>query len=190
MPTPDPAEILDCATAAEWEAWLANHHAESAGIWLRIGKKGAGHTAVTISNAGDVALCYGWIDSRRQGGDPTSYLQRYGPRRPKSPWSQINVARAEALIAAGRMQPAGWAEIAAAQADGRWAAAYESQRTAQMPADLAAALAQNARARQTFDRLTKSSQYAVILPLLKATTADSRAARLQTAIMKLEAQEH
>jgi uncharacterized protein YdeI (YjbR/CyaY-like superfamily) len=187
MQTPDGTEIIDCANAAQWEAWLAGHHERSDGVWLRIARKGSGKASVTISEALDIALCYGWIDSRRKGYDQTYYLQRYSPRRPKSPWSKLNVERAEALIAAGRMQPTGLVEIEAAKVDGRWDVAYESQRNASTPPDLVEALAQNERAKKTFDLLDKSGQYALILPILKATTADSRAARLQKAITKLEA---
>jgi uncharacterized protein YdeI (YjbR/CyaY-like superfamily) len=90
---------------------------------LLIAKKGSEKTSVTISDALDVALCYGWIDSQRVGRDTDYYLQRYSPRRPRSNWSRLNVQRAGALIDAGRMRPPGLAEVAAARADGRWAAA-------------------------------------------------------------------
>ena len=187
MQTPDRTEFIDCANAAHWETWLARQYERSGGVWLRIAKKRLGKASVTISEALDIALCYGWIDSQRKGYDQTYYLQRYSPRRPKSPWSKLNVERAEALIATGRMQPSGLVEIEAAKVDGRWDAAYESQRNVSMPPDLAAALAQNERAKKTFDLLDKSGQYAVILPILKATTADRRAARLQKAITRLAA---
>lgn len=181
----DTIEIIDCASAAHWEAWLARHYERLGGVWLRIAKKGLGKVSVTISEALDIALCYGWIDSQRKGYDQTHYLQRYSPRRPKSPWSKLNVKRAEVLIAAGRMQPAGSVEIEAAKMDGRWIAAYELQRNVTLPPALEAALAQNERAKKTFDDLDKSDQYAVILPILKAATTDMRAARLQKAIAKL-----
>ncbi len=178
---------MDCADVAQWEAWLARYHAQSGGVWLRIVKQGVGQATLTISDALDSALCYGWIDSQRRSYDPTHYLQRYCPRRAKSSWSQRNVERVAALIAAGRMQPAGRREIEAAQQDGRWAVAYAPQRTVERPPDLVAALAQNARAQATFDSLDKSGQYVVMLPILQATTAASRAARVQKAITKLAA---
>lgn len=182
----DTIEIIDCASAAHWEVWLARHYERLGGVWLRIAKKGLGKVSVTISEALDIALCYGWIDSQRKGYDQTHYLQRYSPRRPKSPWSKLNVERAEALIAAGRIQPAGFVEIEAAKVDGRWNTAYESQRNFRMPSDLVAALAQNERAKKSFDDLDKSGQYAVILPILKAAAAGGRPDRLQKAIAKLE----
>jgi uncharacterized protein YdeI (YjbR/CyaY-like superfamily) len=187
MQLPQTAEVLACPDGSSWEVWLADHHDQSAGVWLRIARKGSDQASVTIGEALDVALCYGWIDSQRRAHDARFYLQRYSPRRPRSPWSRLNVERAEALIAAGRMRPRGLAEVAAAQADGRWAAAYEPQRTMQVPPDLAAALELHERARAAFDQLDKTRQYAVILPVLKATTATMRAARIDKAIATLEA---
>ncbi|MFD4439654.1 YdeI family protein [Nocardia sp. NPDC058519] len=113
-------EFITCADSAEWEAWLAANHADASEVWVRIAKKGAPDPSVTITETLDGALCYGWIDSHRRSLDADHYLQRYSPRRARSPWSQINVAKAEALIAAGRMRPAGYAAIDAAVADGRW----------------------------------------------------------------------
>ncbi|MGH3455613.1 MAG: YdeI/OmpD-associated family protein, partial [Nocardioidaceae bacterium] len=155
--------------------------------WLRIAKKGSGIDTIAIGDALDGALCFGWIDGQRRSLDAVSFLQRYSRRRPTSSWSKINVAKAEALLAAGRMRPAGLAEIDAAKADGRWDAAYESQRTAQTPPDLAAALADDARARAAFERLGRSDRYSLILPLLKARSPQSRAKLLVRTVERLAA---
>jgi len=168
-------EILGFPDAGSWEAWLTGHAAEQSSAWLQIAKSRSTLALISIRDAGDVALCHGWIDGHRKGRDDDSFLQRYSRRRARSSWSRVNVDRAEALIAAGRMRPAGFAEIAAAKADGRWAAAYESQRTAEVPPDLAAALAADARAAAAFDNLGRSERYAVILPVLKAPSPGSRA---------------
>ncbi|QXJ26752.1 YdeI/OmpD-associated family protein [Actinomadura graeca] len=173
------------ADAAEWESWLAEHHEDEGGVWLRIAKKGAEETSVTIAQALDVALCYGWIDSQRKSLDEHGYLQRYSRRRKGSPWSRVNVEKVEALTAAGRMRPPGLAEVAAAQADGRWAAAYTAQREATVPPDLAAALAAHPDAAARFDALGKTGRYQLILPLLKARTTSGREARLQRTIRAL-----
>ncbi|WP_067459455.1 YdeI/OmpD-associated family protein [Actinomadura macra] len=173
------------ADAAEWESWLAGHHDDEGGVWLRIAKKGAGIGSITIGQALDVALCYGWIDSQRKSLDEHSYLQRYSRRRKGSPWSRVNVAKVEALTAAGRMRPPGLAEVAAAQMDGRWAAAYAAQRDATVPSDLASALAAAPEAAARFDALDKTGRYLLILPLLKARTPAGREARLQKAIRAL-----
>ncbi|WP_447007413.1 YdeI/OmpD-associated family protein [Saccharothrix isguenensis] len=102
-------EGVDFADAAEWESWLAGHHDRAADVWIRIAKKGSDLTSVTISEALDVALCHGWVDSQRKALDADCYLQRYSPRRPTSSWSRINVGKVEALIAAGRMREPGLA---------------------------------------------------------------------------------
>ncbi|MEO6094608.1 MAG: hypothetical protein ABIW76_02665, partial [Fibrobacteria bacterium] len=139
----DQCDVQDFAGPAEWEAWLKRHHGEPGGVWLKIAKKGSGKPSIAISDALDVALCYGWIDSHRRGLDAFHFLQRYSLRRSKSPWSRINVDRAEALIAAKRMRAPGLEEIRAAKADGRWDAAYAPQKTAGIPPDFAAALTRN-----------------------------------------------
>ena len=118
----DGTDIINFTDAEHWESWLDDHHDMQAGVWLKIAKKRSGSTSVTITDALDVALCYGWIDSQRKCCDATHYLQRYSPRRSKSPWSRINVAKVEALITAGRMREPGLAAIRAAEADGRWTA--------------------------------------------------------------------
>ncbi|MEV4412559.1 YdeI/OmpD-associated family protein [Catellatospora sp. NPDC049609] len=180
-------EILSFENADQWEAWLAAHHATADGAVLKVRKKNAKQVAITVAEAADVALCYGWIDSVRRSYDADHFLQRYSRRRPRSPWSRVNVERMEALIAAGRARPPGLAEVAAAKADGRWDAAYAAQRDATVPDDLAAALAADAAAREFFDRLGKTEQYLVMLPLLKATTAETRTARLRKAVDDLAA---
>ena len=141
-------DVLDLPDADRWEAWLAAEHDVRAEVWLRIAKRHSGIPSVTAAEALDVALCYGWIDGQRRAYDDVSFLQRFSPRRRRSSWSRVNVGKVEALLAAGRMRPPGLAEVEAAQADGRWEAAYESQRTAAVPPDLAAALAGNARAQR------------------------------------------
>jgi uncharacterized protein YdeI (YjbR/CyaY-like superfamily) len=116
-------EIIDCADAAAWEAWLGAHHDDRSEVWIRIAKKGSGIASVDAYDGTEMALCFGWIDGHRRGLDERHFLQRYSPRRRRSPWSAINVARAERLIELGWMRPAGFAAIEAARADGRWAAA-------------------------------------------------------------------
>ncbi len=180
------AVVIAFRDAAEFEAWLDAHVDLRAGVWLKIAKKGSGVPSLTSDEAVDLGLCYGWISGQRKSCDEVTYLQKYVPRRPGSRWSQVNVARVEELIAAGRMRPPGLAEVEAAKADGRWAAAYESQRNATVPPDLTAALAANPQAAQAFDALSKTQRYAVILKLATARTARARAAHLRRAMTALE----
>ncbi|MCA2209426.1 YdeI/OmpD-associated family protein [Nocardia rosealba] len=178
-------EFITCADSAEWESWLAANHASVDEVWVRIAKKGAPEPSVTITETLDGALCYGWIDSHRRSLDAHHYLQRYSPRRARSPWSQVNVAKAEALIAAGRMRAAGFAAIEEAVADGRWAGAYERQRTAETPAELAAALAESPSAASAYAALNRSDRYRLFLPILKAATSQERATRVAQALAAL-----
>jgi len=179
-------EVLDFPDAAAWEAWLAGQHATSTEAWLRIGKKHSGLALIAIGDALDVALCYGWIDGQRRSLDEVSFLQRYCPRRPRSSWSQVNVEKVAALTAAGRMRPPGIAEVEKARADGRWDAAYESQRTAEVPPDLAAALAGEPEAAAAFERLSRSDRYWIILQLLKTRTPEGRARNVARAVERLK----
>ncbi len=186
-PAAHQAPVIAFRDAADFEAWLDAHVDLRAGVWLKIAKKASGRPSLTDDEAVDLGLCYGWISGQRQSYDEVYYLQKYVPRRPRSRWSQINVAKAEELIAAGRMRPSGLAEVEAAKADGRWAAAYESQRNATVPPDLAAALAASPQAAQAFDALSKTQRYAVILKLITARTAMARTARLRRTMTALEA---
>jgi uncharacterized protein YdeI (YjbR/CyaY-like superfamily) len=189
-PAVNEAAVIAFRDAAEFEGWLDEHVGLQVGVWLKLARKGSGVPSLTADEAVDVGLCYGWISGRRRTYDETYYLQQYVPRRPRSRWSQVNVAKVEELIAAGRMRPSGLEEVESAKADGRWAAAYESQRNAKAPPDLSAALAASPRAARAFDALRKSERYAVILELVTARTASTRAAKLRRAMAALEAPRH
>jgi uncharacterized protein YdeI (YjbR/CyaY-like superfamily) len=178
-------DVLDLPDGAAWEAWLEANHVTAGEVWLRIAKLGSGLRSISIGEALDGALCFGWIDGQRKGLDEVSFLQRYCPRRPRSTWSQVNVGKVERLLAEGRMRPAGLAEVEAAQADGRWDAAYESQRTAEVPDDLTSALAADDAARAAFEALGRSERYAVMLPVLRATTSEARAREIARVVTGL-----
>ena len=179
-------EILEFQTGADWEQWLEANHAVEPEAWLRIAKRSSKLPGIAIAEALDGALCFGWIDGQRRSNDDDSFLQRYSPRRPTSSWSKINVEKFEALAAAGRVRAAGHAEADAARADGRWDAAYESQRTAEPPADLLAALAFRPQAAQAWESLGRSDRYAVILQILKTRDPRRRAEAIERAVVQLE----
>lgn len=173
------APVIAFRDAAEFEAWLEAHVDLQGGVWLKIARKGSGLPSLTSDEAVDVGLCFGWISGQRRALDERHYLQKYVPRRPGSRWSQINVDKVAVLAAAGRMRATGQAEIDAARADGRWAAAYAPQRTAGIPHDLAVALASHPLASAAFESLGRTRQYAWILKLL--TARDERARQVQLA---------
>ena len=112
--------ILLFESAADWEDWLARHHADSRGVWVKLAKKGTGAVSVTHPEALDVALCYGWIDGQGSVYSDAYWLVRFCPRTARSNWSRVNQGKVAVLIAAGRMRAPGMAAIEAAKADGRW----------------------------------------------------------------------
>ena len=184
-PYGDEAPEIFFPDAAAFEAWLEEHVGHQPGVWLRVAKKSSGIPSLTDDEAVDVGLCFGWISGQRKGLDATYYLQKYVPRRPRSRWSQVNVRKVEELLAAGRMRPAGLAEVEAARADGRWDAAYVSQKEATVPPDLADALAASPAAGTAFAVLGRTEQYAVILDVVTARTATAREARIAKAVTNL-----
>ena len=172
-------------TAKAFETWLKKHHAASDGLWLQIARKGAGEPSVTYPEAIEIALCWGWIDGQKKGLDDQHFLQRFTPRRAKSIWSKINVAKVATLIEAGRMQPAGQAQIDAAKADGRWEGAYDGARTATMPDDLQAALDANPKAKKFFATVNASNRYAVLWRVQTAVKPETRARRIEQQVEML-----
>ena len=184
-PGDDGAEIRPFRDAGEFDAWLAQHHAEPAGVWLELAKASSGIVSMTSDEAVDVGLCWGWISGQRRGLDDEWYLQKYVPRRPRSRWSQVNVRKVAELSAAGRMREPGIAEVEAAKADGRWDAAYVSQKEFRVPDDLRAALDADAKAAAAYDAMGRTEQYAVVLDLVTARDDRTRAARLARALERM-----
>jgi uncharacterized protein YdeI (YjbR/CyaY-like superfamily) len=180
---------LPFASAAEWERWLEANHATSGGVWIRMARKGSGIESVRYPEVLDSALCFGWIDGRREALDDTHFLQRFTPRRARSRWSRINRDKAQRLIAEGRMRPAGLAEVERAMADGRWEAAYEGQRTIEVPDDLQRELDARPQAAEFFAQLSSQNRYAILYRLQDAKRPETRARRLQTFVAMLEAGE-
>ena len=170
--------MLTCPNPAAWEKWLAAEHAGASGLWLKLAKKGCPHTTVSYAEALDIALCFGWIDGQKRPLDDDYWLQRFTPRKPRGKWSKINRGKAEALIAAGRMRPAGLREVEAAKADGRWDAAYEGQSTATVPDDLRQALDADADAAAFFATLDRGNRYAILYRVQEAKKPETRAARI------------
>ncbi|XIE77365.1 YdeI family protein [Streptomyces sp. SBR177] len=181
--------VVRFADGAELEDWLAAHHGDTpGGVWLLLGRSGSGLSSPTSGEILDATLAYGWITGKRRARDTEAYLQKITPRRPRSLWSQVNVRQVEALLAAGRMREPGLAEVRAARADGRWEAAYPSQKDATVPEDLAGALAAEPRAAAAFEALGRTERYLIILSLWQARTAKTRAARIERAVARLAAE--
>ena len=182
--------IMAFADAAALEAWLEAQASGAAdehrGIWLKLAKAGSGVASVSRQEAIDAGLCFGWIDGLINSYDEAFFLIRYTPRRKRSKWSLVNVERAEALMAEGRVRPGGMREIEAARADGRWDAAYPPASRMEVPDDLAEALAASPRAKAFFETLKGANRYAVLYRLHEVRTPDKRAAAIAKWVAKLE----
>jgi uncharacterized protein YdeI (YjbR/CyaY-like superfamily) len=183
-PSKVPEPIVRFASAAAFDRFLATHHTDSGAVLLTLGK--GGHPPhITYAEALDVALRWGWIDSQKRKLDDTAWLQRFGPRTKTSPWSKINVAKAEALIAAGTMTPSGLREVERAKADGRWARAYDSPKTITVPPDLASALAASPKAEALFGKLDSTNRYAILYRLIGLKTEAGRRRKIETFVAML-----
>jgi uncharacterized protein YdeI (YjbR/CyaY-like superfamily) len=175
-------------SSTEWEEWLEHNHA-SAGVWIKMAKKDSGIESVRYPEVLESALCFGWIDARREALDERYFLQRFTPRRSRSKWSRINRETAERLIAEGRMRPAGLAEVERAKADGRWEAAYESTKNITVPDDLQRELDARPQAKAFFAELNSQNRYAILYRLQDAKKPKTRARRLAKFVAMLEAGE-
>ncbi|CAL9287698.1 YdeI/OmpD-associated family protein [Streptomyces sp. SudanB66_2053] len=178
--------VLGFETQEEFEAWLEEHQGDAEGLWLRIPRKGSGLPGIDYATALESALCFGWIDGHKRSLDETHWVQRFTPRRARSRWSAVNRQKAIELIERGRMRPAGLREVERAREDGRWEAAYASQRTAVVPEDLRAALdAAPGEAREFFEGLDSRNRYAILHRVEEAKRAGTRAARIEKFVAML-----
>ena len=181
--------ILAFADAGALERWMGAQPADSPGAWIKFAKAGSGISSVSKAEAIDVALCHGWIDGQLDKYDERYWLIRFTPRRARSKWSQVNRARAEELIAAGRVRPRGLAQIEAARADGRWDAAYAPASTAEPPPDFQAALDRSPQAAAFFATLTGANRYAILYRIGAVKKPETRARKIAAFIAMLERHE-
>lgn len=187
--TLDGLPVMHFPQQKDWELWLTKNHASLPGVWLRIAKKTSGGPSVSYAEALAVALCYGWIDGKKQRDSDVAWLQKFTPRGKKSIWSRINREKALALVKSGQMQASGLREIERAKSDGRWEAAYDSPSNAAIPADLQAAFDNNAQACAFFKTLDSANRYAVLFRIQTVKRAETRARKIQQFVEMLERKE-
>ena len=185
MALPTDLPVLAFPDQAAFEAWLEAEHATAPGLYVRLAKRGAGVPSLTYAELVESVLCFGWIDGRSNSVDERSYTIRVTPRRPRSVWSQKNVGLVAELTAAGRMRPAGLAQVEAARADGRWDRAYAGPASMTVPDDLTAALDAEPGAREAFAALGAQDRYAVLYRVQTAATPATRARRIAAAVAAL-----
>ena len=177
--------VLHFPDARRWRAWLSRNHRTPEGVWLKLARKGSPVRSVSYAEALDEALCFGWIDGQKKSHDLEAFLQKFTPRRSRSIWSKRNIEHCERLIAGGRMETAGRAQIDAAKRDGRWAQAYDPPSRSAPPDDLVRALSRNRRAREFFEGLDRTNRYAITWRLQTAKRPETRARRLESFVQML-----
>ena len=181
----DPKKVRAFEDEGAFYAWMAKHAAVEDEVWIKIHKVRSGKRSITPAEAIDVVLCWGWIDGIRKGFDEHSFLQRYTPRGKNSVWSEINVANVERLTKAGKMQPAGLAQVEAAKADGRWARAYRMKK-AEAPKDLLAAIEASPKARAMYATLSAQNRFSLTFRTMSLKTEEGRKKKIRAFVEMLE----
>lgn len=182
----DGLPVLGFRNGESFEEWLEQQPADAAGVWLKLPKKSAGASGLTKAEAIDAALCFGWIDGQLDKYDDQHWLVRFTPRKARSRWSQVNKTRATQLLAEGRMRKSGVAQIDAALADGRWAAAYAPASSAKVPPDLQDALNGNPEAAKFFATLKGANRYAILYRIASVKRPETRARKIAEYVAMLE----
>ncbi len=177
MGVQDDAERFQPASLAAWSAWLAEHHADTPGVWLVTHKQSSGLAAFDYEDAIIEALRWGWVDSTQRGIDEQRSMMWYAPRRPGSVWTRRNKVRVAALEAAGRMEPAGQQAVDAARASGMWTLMDEVEDLV-VPADLAAALDALPGARDHWESFPPSARKQALAWIVLAKLPETRAKRV------------
>ena len=173
-----PTNTVQPETRAAWREWLKEHHTQDEGVWLILYKKASGKQTYTFAEAGEEALCFGWIDSVPRKLDEKRSMLYFAPRQAGSGWSRVNKKRIEKMRAAGRMTPAGEAKIEAAKKDGSWSA-LDAVENLEIPPDLEAAFRTYEGSRPNFEAFPRSVKRGILEWVLTAKRPETRAGRVE-----------
>ena len=175
-------ENIDVANREQWRNWLTQNHEKNDDVWLIFHKKNSGKNGISLEEAVEEALCFGWIDGKLRKIDEMRFVLRFSPRKPKSVWSKINRERAEELTKAGRMTPKGLAMIDVAKSSGSWDSAYTNKVKDAVPLDLKEALMKNEPAWLHFQKFANSYRNMYIGWVNAAKTTETRMKRVQKVV--------
>ena len=170
-------EQVHLETREALRQWLAEHHADTPGVWLVSWKKHTGRPAIGYAPSVEEALCFGWVDSQGRTIDADRSALQFTPRNPRSRWSRPNKQRVDRLMAAGLMMPAGLAVIEQAKANGGWTALDDVEDLV-VPPDLAAAFAQHPPAATQWEAFPPSARRGILEWIVDARRPDTRARRI------------
>jgi uncharacterized protein YdeI (YjbR/CyaY-like superfamily) len=175
-------EHLEFTDRGEWRAWLEVHHAEAEEAWLVLCKKKFRGARLSLDEAVEEALCYGWIDSQLRRVDEKRYALRFTPRRQDSIWSESNKQRVERLIREGKMTEAGLEKVAEAKANGQWEAATRREQVDVIPSDLEQALSRRQGGVAAYRALPASRKKQLIYWLQSAKRPETKRRRIQAIV--------
>jgi uncharacterized protein YdeI (YjbR/CyaY-like superfamily) len=170
------------ATVGELRDWLERNHATATELFVGFYKRGSGKASITWQELVDEELCFGWIDGVRKGIDDLSYSNRITPRKPRSTWSAINIARARELIRLGRMRPAGLKAFERRTEERSAIYSYEQRKDARLEPQAEKAFRANKKAWAFFQAQPPSYQRAAIWWVISARREETRQKRLATLI--------
>ena len=173
----DDGERFHAETREEWRAWLTEHQARSAGVWLVSWRTPTGRPSMTYDESIMEALAVGWIDGQSATLDEERRLQWFAPRRPSSSWSAVNKERVDRVEAEGIMQAAGRAAIELAKANGMWSVLDDADRLIEPP-ELAALLDADPAARTNWDAFPASARKWALSSIALAKRPETRERRV------------
>lgn len=183
MTTPTPS--LEFESRAQWRAWLEANHASAAEALLILYKKKFADLGLTLDEATEEALCFGWVDSKLKSLDQQRYTLRYTPRKADSIWSMSNIRRVEQLIAEGKMSAAGQQKIDEAKANGQWDAAIRREQVDVIPEALESALRQVPGAIDAYRLLPATRKKQIIYWLQSAKSEKTQQSRIHKIVEEI-----
>jgi len=170
---------LSFTNREDWRGWLKENCDKESYVWLLLYKKKFRKKGMTLEDAVEEAMCFGWIDGRLKRVDAERFLLRFSPRKARSVWSRINKERAERLMKSGKMTDAGLVKIQEAKKNGLWENAYTNKTKETIPADLKEALMKEKKAWENFQRFANSYRNMYIGWVNNAKTAETRMKRIK-----------
>ena len=173
---------LSFTNRGDWRDWLKENYDRKRYVWLTIYKKSSKKKGLTLEDAVEEAICFGWIDGKLKRVDVERFILRFSPRKAKSVWSRINKERAERLVKSKRMAAAGLATIEEAKRNGLWNSAYTNKTKDDIPLDLKEALMKEKEAWGNFQRFANSYRNMYIGWVNSAKTAETRIRRINKVV--------
>jgi len=171
---------------SEWRKWLSINHREIDGVWLTIFKKHSSKAGITLAEAVEEAICYGWIDSKMKSIDKDKFILKFSQRKMSSVWSEGNKKKAIAMIRKGMMTKAGMEKIEEAKANGKWKSAYSSKKGLPVPSEVERLFKKDPSARESFNRLANNQKLQYLFWIEQAKRKETREERIYAFIERLK----